>query len=447
MDVGGWLRNLGFGKYERAFIENAIDSDVFPDLTESDLEKLEIPLGDRKRLVRAISALVADSRELNTRSVGGPAQDGQAAERRHLTLMICDLVGSTALSARLDPEDMGAVIDAYHATCARITLSYDGFLADFRGDGILAYFGYPRAHEDDAERTVRAALDIVAAVARLETPAGEPLSVRIGIATGLVVVGDLSSQGILREHAVVGDAPNLAARIQALVEPGTVVVAESTRRLLGDLFRLRDLGLHQLKGVGGLVRAWAVEAISASASRFEAVRTARLTDLVGREDEIDFLLERQRLAWKGKGRIVLISGEAGIGKSRLAAALAERIAGLPHTLLRYQCSPYHTNSALRPIIDQLERAARFKAIDTSEQRLDKLEALLALGTSQVRAVAPLFAALLSIPFGDRYPSIALSARSNAGERSRHYLINSRISRAGDLSCCCSRTHTGSMPPP
>jgi class 3 adenylate cyclase/tetratricopeptide (TPR) repeat protein len=409
MDVGGWLRNLGFGKYERAFIENAIDSDVFPDLTESDLEKLEIPLGDRKRLVRAISALVADSRELNTRSVGGPAQDGQAAERRHLTLMICDLVGSTALSARLDPEDMGAVIDAYHATCARITLSYDGFLADFRGDGILAYFGYPRAHEDDAERTVRAALDIVAAVARLETPAGEPLSVRIGIATGLVVVGDLSSQGILREHAVVGDAPNLAARIQALVEPGTVVVAESTRRLLGDLFRLRDLGLHQLKGVGGLVRAWAVEAISASASRFEAVRTARLTDLVGREDEIDFLLERQRLAWKGKGRIVLISGEAGIGKSRLAAALAERIAGLPHTLLRYQCSPYHTNSALRPIIDQLERAARFKAIDTSEQRLDKLEALLALGTSQVRAVAPLFAALLSIPFGDRYPSIALSA--------------------------------------
>lgn len=409
MDVGSWLRNLGLGRYETAFVANAIDSDVLAELTEVDLEKMGIPLGDRKRLMRAISVLVAVSPGAVTRTdTGENAQDGQGAERRHLTMMICDLVGSTALTARLDPEDMGAVIDAYHAACARITVSYDGFLADFRGDGILAYFGYPRAHEDDAERTVRAGLDIIAAVARLETRAGEPLSVRIGIATGIVVVGDLGGEGKLREHAVVGDAPNLAARLQTLVEPNTLVVAESTRRLLGDYFLLRDLGQHELKGIAEPVRAWAVEGLSASESRFKAVRPTGLADLIGRDAEMDFLLERQRLAWKGEGQIILISGEAGIGKSRLAAALAERVARQPHTQFRYQCSPYHANSALHPIINQLERAAGFKADDTPGLRLDKLEALLALGTTQVQAVAPLFAALLSIPSGDRYPRIVFS---------------------------------------
>jgi class 3 adenylate cyclase/predicted ATPase/ABC-type transport system involved in cytochrome c biogenesis ATPase subunit len=410
MDVGGWLRDLGLGRYESAFIENAIDSDALPELTEDDLRKLGIPLGDRKRLIKAIRAMVAGSPAAFI-TTGEYAQSGQAGavERRHLTVMICDLVGSTALSARLDPEDMGAVMDAYHAACARIVQGYDGFVGDFRGDGILAYFGYPRAHEDDAERTVRAALDIIAAVARLETPAAEPLAVRIGIATGLVVVGDLSREGALRERAVVGETPNLAARLQALAEPGTVVVAASTRRLLGDLFRLRDLGLHEVKGIAEPVAAWAVEGVSASESRFEAVRAAGLTDFIGREDELDFLLERQRLAWKGEGQIVLISGEPGIGKSRLAAALAERVAGEPYAHLRYQCSPYHTNSALRPFIAQLERAAGFKADDTSAQRLDKLEAILAVDASRVQAVAPLFAALLSIPPGERYPPLALSS--------------------------------------
>src|SRR5215467_4384844 len=324
------------------------------------------------------------------------------AERRHLTVMICDLVGSTALSARLDPEDMNTVMDDYHAACARIMVTYDGFIGDFRGDGILACFGYPRAHEDDAERAVRAGLDIIAAVAPLETRAAVPLAVRIGVATGLVVVGDLSGESALREHALVGDTPNLAARLQALAEPGTIVVAGSTRRLLGDLFRLRDLGCHEVKGIAEPVAAWAVEGLSASESRFEAVRMANLTDLVGREDEINYLLERQRLAWKGEGQIVLISGEPGIGKSRLAATLAERITGEPYTRLRYQCSPYHANSALRPFIDQLERAAGIKADDTSEQRLDKLEAVLAMGALRVEAVAPLLAELLSIPFGERY---------------------------------------------
>src|SRR5258706_6852370 len=321
MDVGGWLRDLGLERYEPAFIENAIDSDVLPELTEGDLKKLGIPLGDRKRLVKAIKAITAGSPSaFTTSAVGGNAQSGQpgvaAAERRHLTVMICDLVGSTALSARLDPEDMRAVMDAYHAACARIVQAYDGFLGDFRGDGILAYFGYPRAHEDDAERTVRAGLEIIAAVAELETHAAEPLAVRIGIASGVGVVGDLSGEGALWGHAVVGDTPNLAARLPAFAEPGTAVIAGSTRRLLGDLFRLRDLGRHEVEGIAAPVAAWAVEGMSVSESRFEAVRTAGLTRLLGREGELDFLLERPRTARDDGGQVMLYSGRPNLCQIR-----------------------------------------------------------------------------------------------------------------------------------
>src|SRR5499427_2581561 len=278
MNVGSWLRGLGLERYEAAFRENEIDETVLPTLMADDLKDLGVGVvGHRRKLLNAIAALRADA---NTKA---PLTDTlptivrspkDAAERRHLTVMICDLVGSTALAVRLDPEDMRAVIDAYHAACARITRTYDGFLAEFRGDGILAYFGYPIAHEDDAERTVRAGLEIIAAVARLETRAAEPLAVRIGIATGVVVVGE----GALREHTVVGDTPNLAARLQDLGEPGTIVVAASTRRLLGDLFRLRDLGRHEVKGFAESVAAWAVQGISDSESRFEAVRMAEKTD-------------------------------------------------------------------------------------------------------------------------------------------------------------------------
>jgi class 3 adenylate cyclase len=295
--IAEWLASIGLSEYAQRFTDNAIDLSVIRDLTEQDLKDLGVLLGHRRKILRAIAELDGLAPAATETATEPVLRD--EAERRHLTVMICDLVGSTALSARLDPEDMRAVIDAYHAACARITRTYDGFLAEFRGDGILAYFGYPRAHEDDAESTVRAGLDIIAAVARLETRAAEPLAVRIGIATGLVVVGDPSGKGALREHALVGDTPNLAARLQALAEPGTIVVAASTRRLLGDLFRLRDLGRHEVKGIAEPVAAWAVEGVAASESRFEAVRRVNLTDLVGREDEIDFLLERQRVAWTG----------------------------------------------------------------------------------------------------------------------------------------------------
>src|SRR3989440_10392140 len=288
--IAEWLASIGLGEYTQRFADNAIDLSVIRDLTEQDLKDLGVLLGHRRKILRAIAELDGVARA-PTETATKPALRDEA-ERRHLTVMICDLVGSTALAARLDPEDMRVVIDAYHAACARITRTYDGFLAEFRGDGILAYFGYPVAHEDDAERTVRAGLDIIAAVGRLETRAAEPLAVRIGIATGVVVIGELSREGALREHAVVGETPNLAARLQTLAEPGTIVVAASTRRLLGDLFHLRDLGRHKVKGIAEPVAAWAVEGASDSLSRFEAVRPAHRTGLVGRENEINFLVER-----------------------------------------------------------------------------------------------------------------------------------------------------------
>src|SRR6185312_3387457 len=408
MSIGTWLQKHGLGQYESLFVENAIDTDVLPEITEDDLAKLGIPIGDRKRLINSAKLRADDG----TAAPGGngAAEASTApwtratAERRHLTVMICDLVDSTKLSSRLDPEEMAAIIDAFQAACARITLAYDGFIADFRGDGILAYFGYPKAHDDDAERTVRAALDIVAAIPRLKTPAAEPLAVRIGIASGLVVVGSSGRDGIPREHAVIGDTPNLAARIQGLAEPGTVLVAASTRKLIGNRFVLRDLGVHKLKGIAEPVGAWAVDGAFGSETLFDAI-DARYA-LIGRESELEFLLKRKRLAWKGAGQIALISGEPGIGKSRLSAAIQQGIGKEPHTTLHYQCSSYHTNSPHYPFIARIERAANFKPDDTPAQRLEKLESALTLPGSPPPDTLPLFASLLSIPLGDRYQHVA-----------------------------------------
>jgi class 3 adenylate cyclase len=339
------------------------------------------------------------------RQVSGP-------ERRQLTVMFCDLVGSTALSHELDPEDLREVIRSYQEGTRHVIARYEGFVARYMGDGMLAYFGYPQAHEDDAARAIHAGLEIAQAPDLLDAlPTREGVwrpRVRIGIATGLVVVGDLIGEGASEEAAAVGETPNLAARLQTLAEPGSVLVAERTRELAGGRFEYADRGTHELKGFDRPVRAWRVLRTSAAESRFDSARTRRMTPFIGRAEEIDLLLGRWRRATEGEGQVVLLVGEAGIGKSRIAETLVERIADEPHIRLRYQCSPYHANSALYPFIQQLERAADFGRGDTAEQKLDKLEALLAKSTPDSGESAPLFAALLSLPAGGRYPALPLT---------------------------------------
>jgi class 3 adenylate cyclase len=341
MDVADWLRKLGLEQYEPAFRANEIDKRVLPSLTAEDLTDLGVSLvGHRRRLLDAIAALGPEVPAATVRAASAPVE----AERRQLTVMFCDLVGSTELSSRLDPEDLREVIAGYHRAVADVVRSFDGFVAKYMGDGVLVYFGYPRAHEDDAERSVRAGLGVIDAVGRIEVKSVE-LQARIGIATGLVVVGDLIGEGSAQEQSVVGETPNLAARLQALAEPEAVVIAAGTRRLVGDLFEYRDLGAVEVKGITGLVPAWQVLRASPLASRFEALRGSALSPLVGRDEEIDLLLRRWARAKAGDGQVVLVSGEPGIGKSRLTAALAERLLAEPHLRVRYFCSPYHQDSA------------------------------------------------------------------------------------------------------
>jgi predicted ATPase/class 3 adenylate cyclase len=338
----------------------------------------------------------------------GPAPTRASAERRQLTVMFCDLVGSTALAARLDPEDLREIIGAYQRRVAMAVGRYDGFIAKYMGDGVLVYFGYPRAHEDDAERAVRAGLKLAATMHRVPARGGEELRVRVGIATGLVVVGDLVGSGEAQERGVVGETPNLAARLQALAEPGAVVIAAGTRRLLGGLFECEDLGALGVKGYAEPVRAWRVRGRSAAESRYEALHAAaRTVPLVGREEETGMLWRRWRRAARGEGQVVLISGEPGIGKSRLVAAAQERIEDEPHTLLRYFCSPYHQDSALHPVIAHLERAAAFGRDDAPEAKLDKLVAVLAPASPPADDVA-LLAELLAVPGSGRYPRPSLA---------------------------------------
>jgi predicted ATPase/class 3 adenylate cyclase len=403
LDIDSWLRAIGLEQYAQTFRDNAIDTDVLRDLTDEHLRELGLPLGARLKLLRAVAALSAGERTPPSPEVTPPAARTDA-ERRQVTVMFSDLVGSTALSARMDPEDLREVISAYQKCVAETVRRFDGFVAKYLGDGVLVYFGYPQAHEDDAERSIRAALELIAAVSAIKAP--DSLQTRVGIATGLVVVGDLVGSGEAQERGIVGETPNLAARLQGIAEPNSVVIAESTRKLIGNLFELEDLGLKELKGISGPVRAWSTLRPSSVESRFEALHDTGLTALVGREEEAELLLRRWAKAKSSEGQVVLLSGEPGIGKSRLAAALLERLADDPHTHLRYFCSPQHTDSALYPIISHMERAAGLAHDDTLQARLDKLDALLAQ-TSTSAQDAALFAEMLSLPNDGRYPALQL----------------------------------------
>ena len=406
MDVGEWLRSLGLERYEAVFRDNEIDADVLHDLTDNHLREMGVALGARLKLLKAIAALSPRAEPASrTSAVALASLAVDAAERRQVTVMFSDLVGSTSLSVRMDPEDLREVISAYQKCVAETVHRFDGFVARYMGDGIVVYFGYPQAHEDDAERAVRAGLELITAVTALKSRAS--LQTRVGIATGVVVVGDLLSSGETQERGMVGKTPNLAARLQGIAEPNSVVICDSTRRLLGNLFELKDLGPRDdLKGVDEATRAWAALRASSIASRFEALHASSMTTLVGREEEFGLLLRRWARAKNGEGQVVLLSGEPGIGKSRLTAALLESVLAEPHTCLRYFCSPQHRDSALYPIIGQMERAAGLAHDDSPRARLDKLDALLAR-TSTSAPDAALFAEMLSLTNDGRYPTTEL----------------------------------------
>ena len=419
IDVASWLQQLGLAQYEPAFRDNEVDGDVLPDLTADDLIGLGVTLiGHRRKLLSAIAALGAAAPApavTVTPAVPPPAPVPAQAERRQLTVMFCDLVGSTALSSGMDPEDLRDVIASFQSRCSAAIKRYDGFVAKYMGDGILVYFGYPRAHEDEAERSVRAGLDIVDAMAELNAavprPPGVELAVRIGIATGPVIVGDQIGEGTASETAVVGETPNLAARLQALAQPNQIVVSAATRAMLGDHFDLEDLGACELKGFAEPVPAWRVLSARDVESRFAATRTGSSAPLVGRQEEMGLLLRAWEGSGHGRGQVVLIQGEAGVGKSRLVEGLREA-AGKDHIWVAIRCSPFHTASAFHPIIEHLKRVFGWQPEDTAPQHLAKLGAGLAGFTTLPHSESVrLFADLMSVPLPeDRYPRLSMTAQ-------------------------------------
>ena len=397
--VTEWLELIGLSEYTQRFAENGIDLSIVRDLTDQDLKDIGVLLGHRRKMLRAIAELDDATGPKPAKTATEPRRPDEA-ERRHLTVMFCDLVGSTALAARLDPEDMRALIGAYHSCIAEVIGRYQGKIARYMGDGVLVYFGYPQAHEDDAERAVRAALSLIGAVASIRNVAAA-LQIRIGIATGTVVVTELLIENTPAEQAVVGETPNLAARLQTMAEPGTVLISASTRRITGGEFHYRDLGPVTLKGWAEPLRVYEVLRMSGVESRFEATHTTKLPPLFGREEEIELLSRRWRQATREEGRLVTLTGEPGIGKSHIALALNERLQGEFHITLRYFCSEHHTHSALFPFINQLERAAGFKRSDSPQEKLSKLDALLAQSTHDPEHLAVL-ANLLMLPADDHY---------------------------------------------
>ena len=391
-EMRDWLGDNKLEQIAELFEANDIDFDVLPELSEADLEGLGMSVGNRKRLLKALAQ--RDGQAAKSKSPGSDATT--EAERRQVTVLFCDMVASTALSGALDPELFGDLLKRYQNAAAGAVARFGGFVAKFMGDGILAYFGFPRALEDSAERAIRAAISILADVGEVLRPDGDPVQARIGVATGLVVVGEVIGTGSAQERTVVGDTPNLAARLQAVAAPNTILISEATRNLLGRLFELEPMGHHELKGFARPVPVWRVLGEGAVKSRFAATRRGRLP-LVGRVREMELMLDRWRLARSGEGQIVTLLGDAGIGKSRLVEAVHEAVSGEPHTRIHLQCSPYHRDSALYPVIQHLGRAARFVAEDSTAIRIEKLGALFAGRAPSDATTIPLLAELLSIP--------------------------------------------------
>ena len=398
--MSDWLASIGLEQYAQRFADNAVDLSVVPDLTEQDLKDLGVLLGHRRKMLRAIEEFgrtTLPSDRAPTKSISRQEE----GERRHLTVMLCDLVGSTALSASLDPEDMRRLIAAYHTHVGEVISRHQGMIARYMGDGVLAYFGYPRAQEDDAERAVRAALSLIEGVANLRTNVDAALQAHIGIATGTVVVSELLIDKTSAEQAVVGETPNLAACLQAFAEPGTVLICQNTQQLTGELFNYHYLGPLALKGWIEPLPVWQVVGATGIESGSEVMHRSKLPPLYGREEEIELLIRRWRQATLGEGRVVVLTGEAGIGKSHIARAFNERLQGEPHTTLRYFCSAHHTNSALFPFIGQLERAAGFEHGDSPTEKLAKLHNLVAQSAWDPEHAA-ILASLLALPSSDQH---------------------------------------------
>jgi predicted ATPase/class 3 adenylate cyclase len=403
MNLKDWLESNGLGKYAELFAENEIDFDLLPQLTEGDLDKLGLSVGARRRLALAIKSMDEPDRQpggVNIVETGG-------AERRQLTVLFCDLVGSTALSQRLDPEALRELIGGYQKKCSAVIGKYDGYVAQYLGDGVMIYFGWPRAHEDDAERAIRAALELVDIVTK--SGGAEPLHVRIGIATGTVVVGESSEADSSEPKLAVGETPNLAARLQGLAGVDEIVIAPTTRLLAGATVVVEDMGDQTLKGITEPVRSWRVNGLGRSRARLDTTSKAGAAmPLVGRATELALLLDRWEQAREGEGQVVLLCGEPGIGKSRLTQALREKVSDNPHIRIRYQCSPYHTSTALHPFVEQLQHAARFTPDDTADTKLAKLESLLSKAVDDPAQAVPFVASLLSVDYTSKYAPLTVT---------------------------------------
>ena len=405
-----WLSEIGLTRFASAFAEAEVEFADLPDLSTEDLKEIGLPVGPRRRVEKAIQLLGPNpdiSPPEQAVAAAEPALNQSAAfaaERRQLTVMFVDLVGSTEMATQIDAEDMRNVITGYQNTVAGVVTRNDGFVARYMGDGVLCYFGWPRANEDDAERAVRAGLEMIASVKRSSGPVGVSLACRVGIATGVVIVGDLIGTGAAQEAAVVGETPNLAARLQGLAKPDQLVIAEETQSLLGNVFELEPVGAQRLKGIAQAVDVYVVKGEVARESRFDARQSGTLTDFVGRAQELGLMRECWANARAGTGQMIVVSGEAGIGKSRITRMLIDEIAREPHVRMTFQCSPYHTDSAFFPIIQQLTFAASIQPADSSQERLDKLECVPGVESDSVALVAN----LLGIDAGNRYPLLDLT---------------------------------------